>query len=164
MAIFQNAKLVAITENSYRTPDGVFQLKNPLRYMISFCHGSQVGDLSLQINDYIYPVHPNLIRKKIFEKLGYAIPKETSLYITPCYPTAVIKRWEDELKENNIIVTPSHLSTLVCMRSYHIKSNRIVFRNENMSLYTNEEFHISASSIRLIHSYTKQEWIELVSK
>jgi hypothetical protein len=104
MIILNNLSFVKSSGSSCRTPyDGILE-KNGC-YYLTFCHGNSDGDLGLQINDDMLSVSPTTIREVISNSLGYDIDSNSRIFIHPCFPNAVRKRYGNQLKDNFVFLT-----------------------------------------------------------
>jgi len=136
--------------NSGRTPDGLFKTEDG-NWLITFCHGNKHGDLSLQIWDVFFRITPNEIRRKIKLEFGIDIPKKEAVFINPCHPKHVCDKYSKELKENNIIVSPSHLSVPVRVIAYNTLKKDFVKIFEKNNQYVGVKVSVAALSARALY-------------
>jgi hypothetical protein len=103
MHVITNMQFVKSSGSSCRSPyDGVLT-KNGW-YLISFCHGTETGELVLQIKDELITTFPNKMRYHIKKFLGYRIKKYQKIFISPCFPKQVKEKYGSELKNNLIFL------------------------------------------------------------
>lgn len=103
MHVITNMKFIQSSGSNCRTPyDGILQKNN--WYYISFCHGNNLGEISLEINNTMINTIPETLRNNIEIYLKYKISNETKIFIAPCFPKAVKKRYANRLNDNLIFL------------------------------------------------------------
>lgn len=150
IAIYKNTEMIKASGNAGRTPDGLFRTEDG-NWLITFCHGNKYGGLSLQIEDIFFRIIPDEIRKKIKLEFGIDIPKKEAVFINPCYPKQVCDRYSEELKENKIVVSPSHLSIPIRVIAYNTFKKDFVRIFEKNNQYVGVKVSVAALSARALY-------------